>query len=43
VAVAKGLPDDAKSFAAEAVALEPANVAAASLHETIKRSFPQAA
>jgi len=43
VAVAKGLPDDAKSFAAEAVALEPANAAAASLHETIKRSFPQAA
>ena len=43
VAVAKGLPDDARSFAAEADSLEPGNAAAASLHETIKRSFPQAA
>jgi len=43
VAVAKGLPEDAHGFAAEAVALEPENAAAASLHESIKRAFPQAA
>ena len=43
VAVAKGLPDDARSFAAEAVALEPGNTTAAVLHESIKQRFPQAA
>jgi tetratricopeptide (TPR) repeat protein len=43
VAVAKGLPDDARGFAAEAVALEPRNASALSLHESIKRAFPQAA
>ena len=43
VAVAKGLPEDARGFAAEAVSLEPGNAAAVSLHESIKRAFPQAA
>ena len=43
VAVAQGLPDDARSFAAEAVALEPGNSTAAVLHESIERRFPQAA
>jgi hypothetical protein len=43
VAVAKGLPEDARGFAAEAVALEPGNSAARVLHETINQRFPQAA
>jgi tetratricopeptide (TPR) repeat protein len=43
VAVAKGLPEDARGFAAEAVALEPGNSAARVIHETINQRFPQAA
>ena len=43
VAVAKGLPEDARGFAAEAVALEPGNTTAAALNESIKQRFPQAA
>jgi tetratricopeptide (TPR) repeat protein len=43
VAVAKGLPEDAHSFAAEAVALEPGNATAAAVCESIKQRFPQAA
>ena len=43
VAVAKGLTEDARGFAAEAVALEPGNPTAAALHESIKQRFPQAA